>query len=153
MKTPLFRASSPQFPSDYIIWMIISTPSWGRLWLSTFYIIGLPPYIHNLFPEWFILTHVLFLNSWHSSNLWLSNKQETQCRGVTTLRIIQHTPDPEPTVYEGIPFIWGLGRPGVCSRVCWGSLRTTCFKPIRYVYNAIYWLRVHIDTCFNKNCL
>ncbi len=30
------------------------------------------------------------------------------------LRIIQHTPgtyqnDPEPTVYEGIPFIWGLG--------------------------------------------
>ena len=42
----------------------------------------------------------------------------------TFLRIFQHTPDPEPTVYEGIPFIWGLGRPGVCETgVCSGSLR------------------------------
>ena len=24
------------------------------------------------------------------------------------LRIFQHTPDPQPTVYEGIPFIWGF---------------------------------------------
>ena len=35
---------------------------------------------------------------------------------------MEHTPDPEPTVYEGIPLgVWGgLGyAPGVC----WGSLR------------------------------
>ena len=29
---------------------------------------------------------------------------------------LEHTPNPQPTVYEGIPFIWGLGKPGVCSR-------------------------------------
>jgi len=23
---------------------------------------------------------------------------------------LEHTPDPEPTVYEGIPFIWGFGE-------------------------------------------
>ena len=43
---------------------------------------------------------------------------------------LEHTPDPQPTVYEGIPFIWGVYRfLGVCS-ICWGFLRSTprsCF--------------------------
>ena len=29
---------------------------------------------------------------------------------------LEHTPDPEPTVYEGIPFIWGFGE-------AWGILQ------------------------------
>ena len=29
---------------------------------------------------------------------------------------LEHTPDPEPTVYEGIPFIWGFGE-------AWGMLQ------------------------------
>ena len=38
----------------------------------------------------------------------------------------KHTPNPQPRVYEGIPFIWGsLGMSGVCSRgyvgVPWGK--------------------------------
>ena len=29
---------------------------------------------------------------------------------------LEHTPNPEPTVYEGIPFIWGFGE-------AWGMLQ------------------------------
>ena len=29
---------------------------------------------------------------------------------------LEHTPDPQPTVYEGIPFIWGF-------RDSWGMLQ------------------------------
>ena len=41
---------------------------------------------------------------------------------------LEHTPDPQPTVYEGIPFIWGFrdswGMLRYAPRVCWGFLRT-----------------------------
>ncbi len=42
-------------------------------------------------------------------------------------RPLEHTPNPQPTVYEGIPFIWGFvmvwGCLGYAPGVCWGSLR------------------------------
>ena len=36
---------------------------------------------------------------------------------------LEHTPDPKPWVYEGIPFIWGFGDAWSAPGVCWGSLR------------------------------
>ena len=33
-----------------------------------------------------------------------------------TNRPLEHTPNPQPTVYEGIPFIWGFGD-------VWGMLQ------------------------------
>ena len=43
---------------------------------------------------------------------------------------MEHTPDPQPTVYEGIPFIWGFGDP-------WGMLQGYVGVLLKYNYSVV----------------
>ena len=41
--------------------------------------------------------------------VWTLTKDKTTYLQDLTNRPLEHTPNPQPTVYEGIPFIWGFG--------------------------------------------
>ncbi len=65
-----------------------------------------------------------------------------------TNRPLEHTPNPQPTVYEGIPFIWGFwGCLGYAPGVCWVSLRF--FPPKMVSFTSLWEPRSFslIETC------
>ena len=47
-----------------------------------------------------------------------------------TNRPLEHTPNPQPTVYEGIPFIWGFGD-------VWGMLQGYVGFPLEYANGMV----------------
>ena len=77
---------------------------------------------------------------------------------------MEHTPDPQPTVYEGILFVWGFGDAwGLLQGVCWNFLRNNVFfnlisfparSPLcmHHVYARAERIQIQPPALFDERC-